>query len=589
MKNLAQEFDPSTNQNINSWLNGEYDEDTKRKIRNLLDSDPKEILDSFYTNLRFGTGGLRGVMGVGCNRMNVYTVRTVTQGLADYLNLHPKSNGHSVFIGFDSRNHSREFAEEAAKVLAANHIQVYLCKELRPTPLISFGCRYKKCSAAIVITASHNPPQYNGYKIYWDDGAQVLHPHDQGIIDQIDLIKDVKKIKVAPSLNHPRITLIGEELDREYIEAISSLQLSPEQNQQHGAELKIVYTSLHGTGITLIPQTLNRWGFKHVELVKDQIMPDGNFSTVASPNPEDKASLAMGIETLIRTNGDLLIATDPDADRVGIAVKHQNQIRLLDGNQIACICLEYICKALSEQKKLPERAAFVKTIGTTELFAEIAKAYGKTCFNVLTGFKHIAEKIREWEGSREGYEFVFAGEESFGYLLGTKTRDKDAIIASALISEIALHAKLQKKTLIDLLHDLWHKYGIYVEKLQSLKFDEGREGKEQMGQKMSKLRKNPPKSIHGMGVVCMEDYASSKKTELTTGKTSSINLPCSNALLFWLEDNSKLMIRPSGTEPIIKLYCGVVNHDFKTIEEGQKAAEQHAENLLKDLQSLLRL
>lgn len=579
-------FDPVTNKNVNAWLNGAYPEDIKDEIEHLINTNPKEIVDAFYTNLSFGTGGLRGIVGLGTNRINAYTVRAATQGLANYLNEHTEE--HSVFIGYDSRHRSKEFAQEAAKVLAANKIRVYLCKDLRPTPLISFGCRFKNCAAGIMITASHNPPEYNGYKVYWNDGAQVLPPHDKKIIKHVNAITNLEQVKILPSLSDPMIELVGEEIDEAYFKAILPLQLCPDENKKHGSALKIVYTSLHGTGITLIPQVLKLWGFTNIFYVDKQIIPDGNFPTIASPNPEEKAALLLGIETLKQHDADLLIATDPDADRVGIAVNHHGQIYTLDGNQIACICLKHILSLLTAKKKLPERAAFIKTIGTTELFKSIVRAYGKICFNVPTGFKYIAEKIREWEGNPKGNQFVFGGEESFGYLFGTEVRDKDAISTSALICEAALYCKIQKKTLVDFLHELWKKHGIHVEKLLSIKFEDSKEGKGLMDRSMALLRKNPPKALNGIEVISIEDYETSKKIDFRSNHTRPLTLPPSNVLLFWLKDHSKVMIRPSGTESKIKIYCGVVHREFQTIEEGLKYAETYADQLLQALQAYLQ-
>lgn len=582
-------LDPVTEKNVHLWLDGAYDASTKAAIKKLLDENPKEIVDSFYTNLAFGTGGLRGIMGVGCNRMNVYTVRAATQGLANYINRQPKTaEGFSVLIGYDSRNHSREFAEESAKVLAANNIKVYLFKELRPTPLVSFGCRFKKCNAAIMITASHNPPEYNGYKVYWNDGAQVLPPHDKNIIDEVQKIVDPKQVKEVGDLKNPLIEEILEEVDAAYIKAIHPLQLYPEINRAEGNTLKVVYTSLHGTGITMVPRTLDDWGFTNYHFVDPQVIADGNFPTVKSPNPEEKTALSMGIDKVIQTGADLLIATDPDADRVGVAIKHNGEIILLNGNQMAAILLEHVCEALTKQKRLPEKAAFVKTIGTTELFQAICNTYKRPCINVLTGFKYIAEKIREWEKDpKEGLQYIFGGEESYGYLLGTKARDKDAVISAALICEVALQAKKKGKTLLDLLHELYAKHGFFLEKLLSVEFEETKEGKDKMAAGMNRILKDPPKHLAGKAVAAIEDYRTSIRTDLKTGATEKITLPKSNVLFFWLEDGSKAMIRPSGTEPKIKIYCGVVQKDYKTLEEASASAETYANALLQDLKGHL--
>lgn len=350
-KTTSPQFDAKTQENIVRWLHGHYDEKTKLEVREMVEKRPLDAIDAFYTNLEFGTGGLRGIMGVGSNRMNYYTVKTATQGLANYIN--SKVLDGSVFISFDSRHHSKEFAEEAAKVLAGNGIRVYLTKELRPTPLVSFGCRFKNCTAAIMITASHNPPEYNGYKVYWSDGGQVLPPNDIGIIEEVNKIIDVDLIKSVDSLDNPLIHYVGEEVDQAYLSAINTLQIHPEVNLKNGASLGVVYTSLHGTGITLVPQALRQCGFTNVHFVDSQIIPDGDFPTATYPNPEDRNALTLGIKRLEELKADLLIATDPDADRVGIAVMHKGDAILLTGNQVACLCVDYICQSLDEQGKLP--------------------------------------------------------------------------------------------------------------------------------------------------------------------------------------------------------------------------------------------
>lgn len=574
--------------NVDLWLQGNYDQETKAVIHKLLKENPKELVDAFYTTLSFGTGGLRGVMGVGCNRMNEYTVRAATQGLANYLtSQQTPSQGHSVLIGYDSRHNSRFFAEEAAKVLAANNIRVYLFSELRPAPLVSFGCRFKHCSAAIMITASHNPPQYNGYKVYWNDGGQILPPHDVSIIKEVSLITDMAKVRSTNSLLDPLIEMITEEIDDAYLNEISKLQLYPEQNKHDGKTLKIVYSNLHGSGITLVPKVLPLWGFTNVIYVESQKEPNGNFPTVKQPNPEEKEALKSGTELLEEIQGDLLIATDPDADRIGVVVLHQGETVILNGNQIACLCLSHICEALSAQNRMPDRAAFVKTIGTSELFQVIADHYKKPCFNVLNGFKYIAEKIREWEQNPQRYQYIFGVEESCGYLLGTQGRDKDAVLSSALICEVALHAKKQGKTLIDLLYDLFMKHGVYVEKLISIHYEESKAGKEKMVQSMLKLRQAPPAKINEVPVVAIEDYKTSQRVDIKSGKTTQLTLPKSDVFLFWLEDGTKVMIRPSGTEPKVKLYCGIVNKHVVSIPIALQECEQRADQLLHALKQHL--
>jgi len=554
------EFDSETKKNLSNWLEGDYDQKTKDEINRLIKENPQEIIDSFYRHLEFGTAGLRGIMGVGTNRMNRYTVASATQGLANYLKK-AADKPHTVFIGYDSRHHSREFAEEAAKVLAGNGIEVYLPKDIRPTPLVSFGVRHLNCSAGIMITASHNLPQYNGYKVYWNDGGQVLPPHDVGIIDEANKITDLSQIQWG-DLNSELIT--EAEVDEAYLRAISSLQLHPEQNKKSGSDLKIVYTSLHGTGITLIGEAMKGWGFPEPILVEKQVIPDGDFPTAPSPNPEERHALDLGIQLMESQNADLVIANDPDADRVGIAVNHQGESLLLNGNQVAAILMEHVL----ESGKVPDNAAFIKTVVTTELMQAIADSYQKPLVNVLPGFKYIAKQIREWEAAKS-LQFVFGGEESYGYLLGTNTRDKDAIIISCLIAEAALNAKLQGKTLIEKLHDLYEKHGVFIERLKPIKFEDSKAGKEAMKKGMESLRNNPLKEINGIPVAIFEDYLTGLK-----------GFSKANILTFWLEDGSKIMIRPSGTEPKVKIYCGTQEKKSTSIDLAIKDAENKCVTLL---------
>jgi phosphomannomutase len=567
-------IDAATQRNIDLWLNGDYDAETKSEIRKLLQNDPERAINAFYTNLTFGTGGLRGLMGVGCNRINQYTIMTATQGLVNYLRKlsHAK---HSVLIGYDCRHNSRFFAENAARVLAANGIHVYISSKLCSTPIVSFGLRYKKCAAAIMITASHNPSQYNGYKIYWNDGGQVLSPHDKGITQEFNAITDLSHVKTIDNLSHELIEEVSEEIDDAYCKAVHLLQYYPEQNLKFGKELSVVFSNLHGTGITLMPRVLANWGFENLTYVEEQNLPDGNFPTTRAPNPEDQEALELGINKLKSLNGDILIVTDPDADRLGVAVRHNNQIHFLNGNQIACLVLSHICEALTKKNSWPERAAFIKTIPTTDLFQVIAEAYQKPCFNVLTGFKYVAELIHKWEQNSNGYQFIFGAEESCGYLLGTQSRDKDAILAGALVCEMALQAKLENKTLIEKLHDLYHKYGVHVEKLFTIKFEESKKSKQQMEEGLRKLRSTPPKMIGRVEVVIYEDYKQLISKNFVTGREMPLETRQSNMLVFRLADGSKMVVRPSGTEPKVKLYCGVVNKDSditKAIEECEMRA-----------------
>lgn len=563
------DLDPVTKKNVMNWLSGDYDPETKGEIERLLRENPQEITDAFYTNLEFGTAGLRGIMGVGTNRMNPYTVGAATQGLANYLKQQP-ANNHSVFIGYDSRHHSRDFAEEAAKVLAGNGIKVYLTQDIRPTPLVSFGCRYLNSSAGIMITASHNPPAYNGYKVYWNDGGQILPPHDKGIIEEARKITETSMVHKVNSINNPLIQEVGQEIDEAYYAAITPLQHFPLENKQQGSKLKIVYTSLHGTGITLIKKALNSWGFTDISFVEKQVIPNGDFPTAPSPNPEEHAALKLGIEQMEHEEADLLIATDPDADRIGVAIRHRGETIIFNGNQMAAILMEHVCESLSRNQKMPERGAFIKTVVTTEIMQAIADHYNKPLFNVLTGFKYIAAKLREWEKDTSGYQFLFGGEESYGYLLGTEVRDKDAIVISCLVCEAALHAKLKGYTLYDFLENLFAKYGTYVEMVKPIKFEETKAGKEQMAAGMATLRKNPPQDIAGISIKKYEDYLQGID-----------NLPKANILAFWLEDGSKIMIRPSGTEPKVKIYCGAVVKNAS-----YQSGEKHAQLIIQDMEQL---
>ncbi len=577
--------DLQTQKRVDTWLNGNYDEESKETIRSLQKSNPQALIDSFYTSLSFGTGGMRGIVGVGTNRMNQYTVRAATQGLANHLHKMKKGN-LCVIIGYDSRNQSKFFAEESAKVLAGNDIQVYLAAELRPVPWVSFGCRLKGCNAGIMITASHNPPEYNGYKVFGRGGGQVVPPEDKSIVDEVTKITDLKMVKSVTSVDHPLIKKVDKEIDDPYLYAIRNSQFYPEENKSYGNTLKVLYTSLHGTGITLIPQVLKSWGFTNLSFVESQITPDGNFPTVKFPNPEEKEALTLGIEQMDEARSDILIATDPDADRVGIAVLHQGHICLMTGNQVASVCVAHICEVLTARGKMPENAAFIKTIGTTELFKQIVESYGKKCEDVLTGFKYVAQKIHEWENDPKGYRFIFGGEESYGYLLGTHVRDKDALISAALICEVALHSKVRGRTLIDYLHSLYDKYGYFYETLYSIKFPDSKEGKAKMAEGIAKMQRIPLKEVGGYPVVAVEDYQQSIKTDLDTGKVEPLTLPKENVLRYWLKDGSKLMIRPSGTEPKIKIYCGVVKHKFGSIEDAEAESKKEADALVDGLRKI---
>lgn len=554
MNAQIEDLDAEVQKRVRFWLDGHFDSATKEQIQNLMQTDPKGLIDAFYTTLSFGTGGMRGLMGVGTNRMNKYTVSWATQGLANYLKrVFADTIELRVAIGYDSRNNSKAFAEESAKVLAGNGIEVFLFSELRPTPLVSFACRYHKCQAAIMVTASHNPPDYNGYKVYWDDGAQVLPPHDKGIISEVNRLQSPDQVQQAP-LTSARIHHMSKEVDDAYLAAIKPLQLWPEMGKKEGESLSILYSSLHGTGITMIPEALVSFGYTNVHFVDDQIIPDGNFPTVLKPNPEERAALQLGIDQMLHEGLDLFVATDPDCDRLGVVVNHHGTAISLTGNHVVALACEYVLQALRKRNALPKNPAFVKTIVTTELFRAIVEANQATCFDVLTGFKYIAEKIRNWENTPNSYSFVFGGEESYGCLLGSVVRDKDAVISTCMMAEIALYAKRQGKTLVDLLDDLYMRYGVFTEELVSIEFAETKEGKEKMLSVMQNLRKNTPKKIQNLDVLKISDLLTQKSKDLQTNTEAAIDLPISDVVILELADGSKIVVRPSGTEPRTKVY-----------------------------------
>ncbi|MBY0528884.1 MAG: phospho-sugar mutase [Rhabdochlamydiaceae bacterium] len=570
---------------VNTWLTGPYDESSKNEIRFLLENDKQALVDAFYTDLTFGTGGLRALMGVGTNRLNAYTIQIATQGLANYL-LAQKKCPLSVLVGFDSRHNSQEFALETARVLAGNGIRVYLLSELRPTPFISFACREKKCDAAVMITASHNPKEYNGYKVYWSDGAQVVPPHDTGIIKEVEKLTSIAQVKRSGSKD-PLIETSDFSLDEAYLRAIRPLQHFPEQNKNEGSTLQITYTSFHGTGITMVPKALRDWGFTSIHIVDEQCIPDGNFPTLKFPNPEYKETLQLGMEKLISTHSDILFATDPDADRMGVVVMHKSAPVILTGNETAAICVEYLCDVMKEQDTLPKNGAFVTTIVTTELLKTIAEDHNQTCIEVLTGFKYIGEKIHLWETMQNSPKFIYGAEESYGFLLGTHARDKDAIIASCLLAEIALHAKKQNKTLIDLLHQIYNRYGFYREAQLSIPFHPGKAGMDAMQALMTRLRAHLPHEIASKSVIYVEDYLTKTRTYLKTGKQEPLDLPISDVLLFRLDDKSKVIIRPSGTEPKVKVYLSTFVSQAPSIAEGLKLCDTKIEHLTQTLKNEL--
>ena len=535
-----------------AWLEGNYDKETKERVKYLLENDEKELTESFYRDLEFGTGGLRGIMGVGTNRMNIYTVGMATQGLCNYL----KKNFSSlpqikVAVGHDSRNNSRLFAETTANIFSANGFKVYLFDSLRPTPELSFAIRHYGCQSGVVITASHNPKEYNGYKAYWDDGGQVISPHDKDIIKEVEKIQSVDE--VSYNGDKTRIEIIGHELDEIYTDQIKNLSLSPEIIAKY-ADMKIVYTPIHGTGVKLVPMSLQKFGFKNIIHVPEQDVSDGNFPTVKSPNPEETAAMSMAIKKAEETDADLVMATDPDADRVGVVVKNnEGKYVVLNGNQTASLLINYLLNKWSENGKLKGKEYIVKTIVTTELLADIAQKYRVQHYDVLTGFKYIADIIKQNEGKMS---FIGGGEESYGYLAGEFVRDKDAVISCSLIAETAVWAKSQGKSLFDMLIDIYLEYGFYKEKLLSVT-KKGKEGEEEIKQMMADYRTNPPGFINESRVIKIADYQLQQEKDLLRGVVSKITLPKSNVLQFFTEDGSKISIRPSGTEAKIKFYFSV--------------------------------
>lgn len=529
-----------------------YDEQTREAVKQMLNNDDKtELIDAFYRTLEFGTGGLRGIMGPGTNRMNVYTMGAATQGLSNYLNkCFADREQISVVIGHDCRNNSRLFAETAANIFSANGIKVYLFDDMRPTPEMSFAIRYLHCQSGVILTASHNPKEYNGYKAYWDDGAQVLAPHDQGIIDEVNKVKveDIK-FKGNPDL----IQIIGKDVDDVYLREVKKLSIDPECINRH-KDLKIVYTPLHGTGMMLIPEALKMWGFENVHCVSEQMVKDGNFPTVVNPNPENSEALTMALNLAKKIDADIVMASDPDADRVGMACKNsKGEWVLVDGNQTCMIFLYYIISNRKAQGKMKGNEFIVKTIVTTELIRAIAAKNNIKMYDVYTGFKWIARQIRLNEGKMQ---YIGGGEESYGFLAEDFVRDKDAVSACALLAEICAWAKDQGKTLYDVLLDVYMEYGYALNKTINV-VKPGKTGADEIKAMMDSFQKNPPKEIGGSPVVCFKDYNSLTEFD-AEGSQKSLDMPqTSNVLQWYTADGTKVSVRPSGTEPKIKFYIEV--------------------------------
>lgn len=538
----------------NVWLNGDYDAETKKKVKELLDAaDTTELVESFYKDLEFGTGGLRGIMGVGTNRMNIYTVGAATQGLANYLRKnYGKDADIKVVVGHDCRNNSRLFAETTANIFSANGIKVYLFEDLRPTPEISFAIRELGCQSGVVVTASHNPKEYNGYKAYWEDGAQVIAPHDTGIIAEVNKIKNIKDIKFKGDSS--LIEIIGENVDSIYLNKIKALSLSPDVVARQ-KDMKIVYTPIHGTGVTLIPRALKMFGFENIISVDAQNVISGDFPTVVSPNPEESAAMKLAVERAKEVDADIVMASDPDADRMGIAVKNdKGEWILVNGNQTAQMFIYYLVRRNKELNRLKGNEYIVKTIVTTEQVAAMANAYKVPYFDVYTGFKWIANVMREQEGKKR---YLGGGEESYGFLVQDFVRDKDAVSACVMMAEICAWAKDNGKTLYELMQDIYLEFGFSKEKGISV-VKKGKAGAEEIKKMMAQLRSCPPEEIAGSKVVTIKDYASLRCIDLLSGTSAQMEMPeTSNVLQFFTEDGTKISVRPSGTEPKIKFYIEV--------------------------------
>lgn len=562
------------------WLGNEFDEETRNEVKNMMENDEKGLIDAFYQDLEFGTGGLRGIMGAGTNRMNRYTLGMATQGLSNYLKMHAANpSSIKVAIAYDSRNNSTYFARVAADIFVANGFTAYLFESLRPTPVLSFAVRYHGCDAGVIITASHNPKEYNGYKVSWNDGGQVVSPHDRGIIDEVRKIRSVKEI--ASGGDQSKIIFIGEETDKKYMEEVRKLSLNSKIIKRH-ADMGIVYTPLHGTGYKMVPEALAMYGFTNIYPVREQSITDGNFPTLHSPNPEEPGALAMALDLAREKGADLVMATDPDADRLGIAVrKPSGEFVLLNGNQTGALLTWYIISEKKGKGELKGNEYIIKTIVTSDLLDSIAEKNGVECYNVLTGFKFFAEIMRDLEGKKK---YIGGGEESFGYLPGDYVRDKDAVSSCALIAETAAWARDHGKSLWELLLDIYAEYGLYREKLVNV-VRKGAEGAAEIRKMMEDFRSNPPAAIDGSKVVKINDYLLLTSADLLTGKKITLPLEKSNVLQFFLEDGTKISVRPSGTEPKIKFYFSARTAlgNISEFEASWKSLEERIDGIISDL------
>ena len=566
----------------NKWLGAEYDEETRAAVKAMLENDDKtELIESFYKDLEFGTGGLRGIMGAGSNRMNIYTVGAATQGLSNYLKVAFADLPEiKVVVGHDVRNNSRKFAEIVADIFSANGIKVYLFDSCRPTPEISFAIRHLGCQSGVIITASHNPKEYNGYKAYWSDGAQMIAPHDVNTIKYVNEVTDVKDIKFQGDKS--KIEIIGENIDKVYLDKIKTLSLSPEAIQKHH-DMKIVYTPIHGTGMKLIPRSLRNFGFTNIIGVPEQEVESGDFPTVASPNPEEPSAMAMGIAKAKETGAEIVMASDPDADRIGVVIRDNNgEYVLINGNQIALIFLNYLMTRNAELGKLTGKEYIVKTIVTTETIKSIADAQHIKMYDCYTGFKWIANIMRENEGKAR---YLGGGEESYGFLVEDFVRDKDSVSAISIMAEIAAWAKEKGLNMIEMLQDIYLKYGFSREKGISL-VRKGKSGAEEIAAIMKQFRENPPKELAGSKVSIIKDYQTLKQTNALAGETSDLEMPVtSNVLQYFTEDRTKVSIRPSGTEPKIKFYIEV-HGEMKSAadyDDANRKADEKIETIKKEL------
>ena len=560
-----QELIKQVTEKAEKWLTPAYDAETQAEVKRMLENDDKtELIEAFYKDLEFGTGGLRGIMGVGSNRMNIYTVGAATQGLSNYLKKNFKDLPQiSVVVGHDCRNNSRLFAETSANIFSANGIKVYLFDDMRPTPEMSFAIRHLGCQSGIILTASHNPKEYNGYKAYWDDGAQVLAPHDKGIIDEVNAIASAADIKFQG--NPDLIQIIGEDIDKIYLDMVKTVSIDPAAIARH-KDMKIVYTPIHGTGMMLIPRALKMWGFENVFTVPEQMIKDGNFPTVVSPNPENAEALSMAVNLAKEIDAELVMASDPDADRVGIAMKcPDGSYELVSGNEVGVLLLDYICAGRIEKGTMPKNPVAVKSIVSTPLADAVAAHYGVEMRNVLTGFKWIGDQIAQLEEAGEVDRFIFGFEESYGYLAGPYVRDKDAVIGSMLICEMAAYYRSIGSSLKQRLEEIYAEYGRYLNKVDSFEFP-GLSGMDTMAGIMQKLRQDPPAEIAGYKVVSVADYEKPEET----------GLPAANVLIYKLENNETVIVRPSGTEPKIKIYYTTLGKD---LEEAQAEKDKLAKAL----------